>query len=234
MILQFTRESRLISQTGISSIKAIMLVPGLTILALLSAILCIRAQSAGRRRRVYLFKPLTMLWIILIALEARSSPVSTSYQFLIVAGLICSLVGDIFLMLPSDRFIPGLLSFLVAHLFYIAAFASESPQPYALRYALPFLVYGVVMLLVLFPHLGRMKLPVLVYMLVILIMAWQALCRWRVTLQPGSACAFFGALLFTASDSLLALNRFRGRVAHADFYILGTYFTAQWLIALSV
>jgi uncharacterized membrane protein YhhN len=210
-----------------------MLVLVLTILTFISAILCIRAQSAGRRRSVYLFKPLTILWIILIALEARSSPVSTSYKYLIIIGLICSLAGDIFLMLPSDRFIPGLLSFLVAHLFYIAAFTSDK-QLYALWYALPFLVYGCVMLTLLFPHLGRMKLPVLIYMLVILVMAWQAMCRWRMTFEPGSDLAFFGALLFTASDSLLALNRFRGRLSHADFYILGTYFTAQWLIALSV
>ncbi len=33
-----------------------------------------------------------------------------------------SLGGDVFLMLPGDYFIPGLASFLVAHLFYIALF----------------------------------------------------------------------------------------------------------------
>jgi uncharacterized membrane protein YhhN len=79
-----------------------------------------------------------------------------------------------------------------------------------------------------------MKLPVVIYMLVILLMAWQALSRWMGTGQAGSAPAFCGALLFTASDSVLALNRFRGRIRHAQFYILSTYFTAQWLIALSI
>ncbi|MEZ4763589.1 MAG: lysoplasmalogenase family protein [Calditrichia bacterium] len=29
-------------------------------------------------------------------------------------------------MLPGDRFIPGLVSFLIAHLFYIAAFSRNS------------------------------------------------------------------------------------------------------------
>jgi uncharacterized membrane protein YhhN len=153
---------------------------------------------------------------------------------MIVAGLVCSLVGDIFLMLPSDRFIPGLLSFLVAHLFYIAAFAPGGARLSAIWYAFPFLIYGAVMLWTLSPHLGSMRLPVLVYMLVILVMAWQALSRWVGADQPGSAPAFFGALLFTVSDSILAVDRFRGRVAHAQFYILSTYFTAQWLIALSV
>jgi uncharacterized membrane protein YhhN len=211
-----------------------LLVIGLTLLALISATLHIHAESVGAMRRVYLFKPLTMIWIILIALMEKS-PVSAFYKYMIVAGLVCSLLGDIFLMLPSDRFVPGLLSFLVAHLFYIAAFASGGVHlPTALWYAIPFLLYGSVMLRALFPHLGRMELPVLVYMLVILVMAWLALSRWAGTGQAGSALAFFGALLFTVSDSTLAVNRFKGRIDHAQFYILSTYFTAQWLIALSV
>ncbi|MGB7924325.1 MAG: lysoplasmalogenase [Pyrinomonadaceae bacterium] len=212
-----------------------MLVTGLTLLALVSAALHIRAEgSAGAKLQVYLFKPLTMVWIILIALLAKSH-VSSFYKYMIVAGLVCSLLGDIFLMLPSDRFVQGLLSFLVAHLFYIAAFASGGVDLLsAFLYAIPFLIYGGIMLRLLFPHVGRMKLPVVVYMLVILVMAWLALSRWAATGQTGSALAFLGALLFTASDSTLAVNRFKGRIDHAQFYILSTYFSAQWLIALSI
>lgn len=209
-------------------------VTGLTILTLISAALCVRAETVGAKRQVYLFKPLTMISIILIA-ALEKSPVSSFYKYMIVAGLLCSLAGDIFLMLPSDKFVPGLLCFLVAHLFYIAAFAHGGVHPStALWCAIPLLVYGSLMLRVLFTHLGRMKLPVLVYMLVILVMTWLALSRWAGTGQPGSALAFFGALLFTASDSTLAVNRFKGRIDHAQFYILSTYFTAQWLIALSI
>ena len=49
----------------------------------------------------------------------------------------------------------------------------------------------------------------------------------------GGASAFAGALLFVASDSALAWNRFRGGFAGAQALILGTYFPAQLLIALS-
>jgi uncharacterized membrane protein YhhN len=210
-----------------------MLVIGLTFLALMFATLHICAEYRGQRRHVYLFKPLTMICIILIALRA-DSPVSTFYQYMIVAGLLCSLLGDIFLMLPADRFVAGLFSFLVAHLFYIVAFTSRGTYFHSFWYAAPFLVYGSAMLWFLFPRLGRMKLPVLVYMLVILVMGWQALSRWVETEGRGSALACWGALLFVASDSVLAVNRFRGPLRHAEFYILSTYFTAQWLIALSI
>jgi uncharacterized membrane protein YhhN len=204
-------------------------------LAVLSAILHMRAEYYGPRSHVYIFKPLTMLFIILVALEDRTHGISF-YKYMIVAGLLCSLAGDIFLMLPSDRFVAGLSSFLIAHLFYIAAFSSSTRADSAMSLlaALPFLLYGSVMLWILFPHLGRMKTPVLIYMLVILLMAWQALNSWMTNMQPGTLLAFLGALLFVASDSLLALNRFRHPFRSAHLLILSTYFTAQCLIALSV
>ena len=137
---------------------------GLTLLALISAILHIRAESVGPKRNVYLFKPLTMICIILIALVAESR-VSSFYKYMIVAGLVCSLVGDIFLMLPSDRFVPGLLSFLVAHLFYIAAFASgERVSTRSVRD--PFLLWEYDALASPAAS-GENELPVIVYLIVI-------------------------------------------------------------------
>ena len=65
-------------------------------------------------------------------------------------------------------------------------------------------------------------------------MGWQALAQW-LTLGTGWAlCALLGAALFTVSDSALALDRFRGAFARAPLAVLGTYYPAQWLIALSV
>ena len=89
------------------------------------------------------------------------------------------------------------------------------------------------MLRVLWPHLGKMRVPVIVYMLAILLMGWVAASRWILTKQEGSLLAFIGAVLFIMSDSVLAVDRFKGRFRSAQLLILSTYFTAQWLIALS-
>lgn len=201
-------------------------------LVVISALLHLRAEYYGPKRNVYLFKPLTMLLIILIAARAKN-PVSEFYRYAILAGLVCSLAGDIFLMLPRERFLAGLFSFLLAHLFYIAAFMFEGAHSFGLLYGIPFLVYGAVMLRVLLPGLGNKKAPVIIYMLVIILMAWSALNRWIQTGEEGSALAFTGALLFVISDSILALNRFKRRFPSAQLYIMSTYFMAQWLIALS-
>jgi uncharacterized membrane protein YhhN len=211
-----------------------MLVAILTVLALLAAIITILATYQGWRLTHYLFKPLAIIFIILIALEPNH-PTSSFYRYIIIAGLLFSLVGDIFLMLPRDRFfIHGLISFLVAHLCYIAAFMYESGHAASLRGVIPFLIYGGLMMRVLWPHLGKMRVPVVFYMLAILMMGWTATSRWMLTEQPGSLLAMLGALLFIASDSLLALDKFKGRFRSAQLLIFSTYAVAQWLIALSI
>jgi len=209
-----------------------MLVAILTVLAFFSALLTILAAYQKRQLTHYLFKPLTMVFIISIALLSKN-PVSPFYRWAIIIGLIFSLAGDIFLMLPEDRFIPGLLSFLCAHIFYMVAFTRESGHALSLWTLIPFLIYGGLMLRLLSAHLGKIRLAVLIYMLVILSMGWTAAGRRLLTEQEGSLPAFLGAILFIASDSLLAVDKFKGRFRSAQLLILTTYFTAQWLIALS-
>jgi uncharacterized membrane protein YhhN len=209
-----------------------MLVAILSMLVFVSAALTILAAYQKRRLTLYLFKPLTIVFVILIALDPKHST-SSFYRYAIIAGLLFSLAGDIFLMLPQDRFIQGLISFFVAHLFYIAAFTFESGRALSLWNLIPFLLYGCLMLRVLWPHLGRMRLPVTAYMLVILAMGWTAASRRLLTDEEGSLLAFAGALFFIASDSLLAVDKFKRPFRSAQLLILSTYFTAQLLIALS-
>ena len=210
-----------------------MFVALLTILVICSGNLHVRAEYRGPRNQVYLFKPLTTILILLIAVQA-DTPELACYKYAIVAGLVCSLAGDIFLMLPSDQFIPGLVSFLIGHLFYIAAFTSASGFGFSWWLLAPFVVFGVVIFRILSPHLGKMRLPVVAYMAVILVMAWQACERLSRIGEIAALLASMGAVLFVVSDSTLALGRVRGRFRSARVVTLSTYYAAQWLIALSV
>jgi uncharacterized membrane protein YhhN len=205
----------------------------LTVLVVVFGGLAIRAEYLGPRLQVYIFKPLTTILILVIAVLVGKSS-SSIYKYLIFAGLVFSLAGDVFLMLPSDQFIAGLVSFLIAQLLYIAAFTTGKGFSFNWLSAIPFLVYGVVIYVVLSPHLGSMRLPVIVYMLAILAMAWQGWERWSTLSEKGALLGFAGAALFVISDSVLALNRFRGEFASARALTLTTYYAAQWLIALSI
>jgi uncharacterized membrane protein YhhN len=205
----------------------------LTLFGFASAGLHIRAEYVGPRAQVYLFKPLTMILIIAVALVAGADNTST-YKVAVVAGLVCSLAGDVFLMLPRDRFIAGLISFLIAHVLYIIAFTSRSGFNASLPALLVLSMYGALMLRCLWSHLGKMRLPVLIYMLVILMMVLQAWESHRLSGQPHAFLAAIGAALFALSDSALALNRFRRPFRSAQAIVLSTYFAAQWLIANSI
>lgn len=211
-----------------------ILILALSLLTLGAAILTIAAKFRDSTYQEYIFKPLMMVGIILIALLA-DDPVSPSYHVLILLGLLASLAGDVCLMFEDDRwFLVGLVSFLIGHIFYIAAFTIEGDASAPFWYIVPFAIYGVLILRWLWPNLGEMKGPVMMYVFVILIMAWQAANRWIELKETTTLLAMTGAYLFVLSDSVLAIERFRGTWRTARILVLGAYFTAQWLIALSV
>ncbi|HLM69071.1 MAG TPA: lysoplasmalogenase [Longimicrobium sp.] len=205
----------------------------LTAAIALSAVLTIAADHRGARRMVYVFKPLTTVLTLALAATARD-PVSGGYQALVCAGLLFSLAGDVFLMLPRDRFVAGLASFLVAHGFYVAAFAPWPPAFRAPAALLVMAVMGAGLLRALWKDLGRLRLPVAVYAAALLGMAWQAAERWTALGTPPALLAAAGAALFVVSDSALAWQRFRRRYRYGQVIVLATYFAAQWLIAISV
>jgi uncharacterized membrane protein YhhN len=204
----------------------------LTILAVISALLHMWGEYQGPDLLIYIFKPLTMIFIITIAVLAKVPP-SQKYKLAIIAGLLFSMLGDILLMLPVDLFIAGLLSFLVAQTIYIYAFRKGRPLRLKFLAMLPFVVYGLIIYLILLPKLNGMEIPVGVYVLVILTMAWQAWDQWDDVRSRWALLAFIGAVLFVISDSILALNRFGEPFAAARALTLSTYYSAQWLIATS-
>ncbi|TRZ55785.1 MAG: lysoplasmalogenase [Rhodocyclaceae bacterium] len=203
--------------------------------AVCAAILAIRAHylGEGSRWQVYLFKPLATLLILCIVLAAAQS-FTRPYPLTLAAGLLLSTAGDVFLMLPKDRFIAGLASFLAGHLCYIAAFSSDVSFGSGFLWWLPFFAAGGTVVAGLWSKLpSALRWPVLAYVLVIATMAGQATGRWISLDDPAALSAAVGAGLFVISDATLAIDRF-GRQFHAARALtLATYYAAQLLIALS-
>ncbi len=72
----------------------------------------------------WLCKPLATFLIFLLAWRA-ARPVSMAYRRNVLVGIAFCLLGDVLLLLPQDLFVPGLVSFLLAHGWFIAAFSSD-------------------------------------------------------------------------------------------------------------
>jgi uncharacterized membrane protein YhhN len=198
-----------------------------------SATIAVAAHALGRRPLVYVFKPLgTTLLLVLVATGAPGA--SRQGAAAILAGLFFSLLGDVFLMLPSDRFRSGLVSFLLAHVCYVFAFTRDSPLATPLLPFVLWIVLGGAVLPALWPGIPRrLRPPVVAYVAILLVMAGQAASRAAHLHTVPALYAALGAALFVLSDSLLAWNRFRKPFPGAQALIHATYFPAQWLIAIS-
>ena len=186
------------------------------------------------------FKPLTLtIAIIFVAARAISTGAKGRFTTLLIAALVFSLAGDVFLMLPGDQplwglptFIIGLGSFLVAHLFYIVLFRQGQawfPSKSALLLVLGF---GAAMYAIVWGGLGDpvLKVAVAAYVTVISLMAAQAIGRAITLSDSASRWVAAGACVFMVSDSLIAINKFVTPVALSSLWILVTYYAAQMLI----
>lgn len=180
----------------------------------------------------FIFKPLATLCVIgHAALREEVDASATGARRWVLAGLVLSLAGDVALLWPQQGFLPGLVSFLLAHLAYLVAFTRVQRfgawWPAFAAYAL---VAGVI-LARLWPGVpAALQVPVVAYVLCLASMAAQAAVLGRRGAARGGVLALGGAL-FVASDALLATNKFAGPLPLASLWILTTYWAAQWCIA---
>jgi alkylglycerol monooxygenase len=182
-----------------------------------------------------IFKPLgvgfALIFIAFSAYFIRAEGSNDLKKPLLLAALACSIAGDVWLMF-SGFFIQGLASFLLAHVCYIALFKQGTPWFPSKKALLICLAYGTAMHAYLLPHLGAgLQIPVAVYVLFIALMGAQAIGRAWLQQTASSRWVAVGALLFMASDSLLAINLFVAPLTLSPLWVLSTYFAAQIMIA---
>jgi uncharacterized membrane protein YhhN len=194
------------------------------------------------KRVEYVCKPATMVALIAAACYLTPAGTDSAFRTAFLLGLSFSLVGDVALMLPNDRwFLPGLVAFLIAHVAYITGF-NMMPPPLSALMLLP--VVGLLDVLILNRLVAGLvargdddlRIPVVVYGVVLsltLASGWSTLVRpsWA---APARAAALLGGTLFFASDLMLAWNRFvrRSRLLHV--LVIITYHLAQFALTLTL
>jgi|GWRWMinimDraft_6_1066014.scaffolds.fasta_scaffold12936_2 uncharacterized membrane protein YhhN len=197
----------------------------LVILYLLVLAIEIWADSNNQKIVMMVTKPLLMPLLVVLYLSFKQTILPNWYY---IIALIFSLFGDVFLMFKSkDLFIPGLASFLIAHIFYIVLFIKESK---ILRWpTLIILIITISYLFFLKPNIeNELILPVSIYCIVISFMGIVAINRKKSSF--GYSLISFGALLFIISDSLIAFNKFVENLPQSSFLIMITYGLAQLFI----
>jgi uncharacterized membrane protein YhhN len=190
------------------------------------------AVWTDRRPVRWVAKPGTLA--ALIGVAATLHPCDGRIRAWMVAGLVLSLAGDVFLMLPEKWFVAGLGSFLLGHIAYIVGLQLAPTSA-------TWTVAGLVLVGVAVATVGRrivtgvgggehraMVGPVLAYLVVISAMVVSAF-------GTRGLWAIAGASLFYVSDATLAWNRFLeprrfGPLAVMVTYHLGQAGLVAWLV----
>lgn len=148
-------------------------------------------------------------------------------------ALALSALGDFFLALENQQrfFVPGLASFLAAHVAYLAIFLPHAAMPEGTALAIIVLSIAAAgtFIATLAPKLGKLKLPVFAYFAVIMAMVAAA---WSI--REASWLLGVGALVFALSDSLIAVRKFRAPFPGINQAVWVTYVAAQFMIALAL
>ena len=189
------------------------------------------AVGRDHKHLEYLAKPTATVGFLAVALALE--PVHGDVRTWFVVALVAALAGDVFLMLPGDRFVFGLGSFLVAQLLFAVGFSLHAGT--LAEHAIGVVIVAALALPLCRRFVGALRsagrselvIPVVVYIVAIGAMAATAIAS-------GNGVAIAGALLFMASDALIAETRFVrdhrwGRVA-----IMVTYHAALAGLVLSL
>jgi uncharacterized membrane protein YhhN len=204
------------------------LATGLLVAAGVSAIGNWIAVARGSAIGVYVCKPLTL--VLMVAAALALDPADDAMRAWFVAALVLSLLGDVFLMLPSDAFVAGLSAFLLAHVAYVVGLDQDSAGHWWL--AVPVVLVVAILGRRLVGGIRRsghpeMVVPVVAYVATILVMVASAVAS-------GNALAAIGALLFMTSDAFIGEDRFVRHRAWQPLVIIITYHVAQALLVLSL
>lgn len=187
------------------------------------------AAHSGNKPWEYVFKPATMVVLIAAALSIQDpvagSQSGSTIRTIMVIGLVLSLAGDVFLMLDEKWFLPGLVSFLLAHVAYIVALVMTD-----------FNLFGIVMgavvvgtgVAIIAPRIvaganredPRLAAAVSVYLTVISFMV-------VVACGTGNPLAIVGAVLFYFSDACIGWDKFVQPLRYRSLMVMTTYHLGQ-------
>ncbi|SFX27859.1 Uncharacterized membrane protein YhhN [Thermoactinomyces sp. DSM 45891] len=172
----------------------------------------------------HILKALPILcWSLVVGITL---PDGEPLGYYLLAGLLFSALGDLFLLNHDKHFLKGLVSFFIAHVVYVVGFTSISTSETS------FLCLGILLLIALL-YMGFLRriimeeyssvsffLSVCAYILMITAMvytAWLTSQYWLIV----------GSLLFYISDFTLSWNKFVRPFKKADVVIMVTYYGAQ-------
>jgi uncharacterized membrane protein YhhN len=193
--------------------------------------LFVDASYRGPRWQRWVFKPVTLLLLLLLAWQA---PTLNVYSYLILLGLAATLVADSLLLLPEERFMYAIGAFFLSHLLYTLSFASQMTITFFWPLPLTLLIIGAILLAVIWTRLAELRWPVTTYIAMTLLMVWLAGEQYFARSTDMAFSLFCGAALLLLGNIFWLLSRYRFTFRAADALVAACYFSGHFLIVRSL
>lgn len=200
----------------------------LTSIFIASAILDIIGVAANILWLQNIIKPLIILSLITLYYIT-----ATERNNWYVFALFFSFLGDVFLLDKNGYFLLGIGSFLITQTLFIKIIISQLRKVAIHQIfisTLPFAIYFTVLIFKIKDNLNELLIPVVIYGITISVFGMVSLLYYLINKTKKSQLLLAGAILFIASDSMIALNKFHEPKFMYPVAIMITYILAQYLI----
>ncbi|TNH42822.1 lysoplasmalogenase [Photorhabdus luminescens] len=193
--------------------------------------LYVDAAYRGPNWQRWLFRPITLLLLLLWAWQAPELHIS---GYLICLGLFTALISDALRMLPSKYSLFSLSTLFLCYLLYTVSFVLQMNFSFFFPLPLILLVLGSIILLVIWNKLEKMRWPVVASVVMLLIMVWMAGEQYFALNTDYGFSLLAGSILLLLSHSFWLINHYRLQLKSSKAIVATCYFIGHFLIIRSI
>ncbi|MER2472495.1 lysoplasmalogenase [Photorhabdus laumondii] len=197
----------------------------------LSGWLYVDAAYRGPNWQRWLFRPVTLLLLLLWAWQAPELHIS---GYLICLGLFTALISDALRMLPSKYSLFSLSTLFLCYLLYTISFVMQMNFSFFFPLPLILLVLGSIILLVIWNKLEERRWLVVASVVMLLIMVWTAGEQYFSLNTAYGFSLLAGTVLLLLSHSVWLINHYRFQFKSSKAIVATCYFIGHFLIIRSI
>lgn len=194
---------------------------------LFSGWLYVDATYRGPQWQRWVFKPVTLLLLLAWAWQA---PVLNATDYLILFGLLATLVGDALMLLPERRMLYAIGAFFLSHLLYTICFASHMTLTFFWPIPLTVLIIGALLIATIWTKLAELRWPVCTFIGMTLLMVWLTTEQYFFRPTDYAFSLMVGSSLLLLANIVWLISHYRRRFSADSAITAACYFAGHFMI----
>ncbi|MEI2267432.1 lysoplasmalogenase [Erwinia sp. CGal63] len=198
---------------------------------LFSGWLYVDATYRGPQWQRWVFKPVTLLLLLAWAWQA---PVLSATDYLILFGLLATLVGDALMLLPERRMLYAIGAFFLSHLLYTICFASHMTLTFFWPIPLTVLIIGALLIAAIWTKLAELRWPICTFIGMTLLMVWLTTEQYFFRPTDYGFSLMVGTSLLLLANIVWLVSHYRRRFTADSAITAACYFAGHFMIVRSL